>query len=364
MIILPPRPGLLDIAPYKGGESRLPGRSQVIKLSSNESAWGPSTLAVEAIAAALPDAHRYPDGHCTALRAALAARENLDADRIVCGAGSDELIALLARAYAGPGDEVLYTEHGFLIYPIAALSVGAKPVKAPERNLKADVDALLAAVTERTRIVFIANPNNPTGSYLAAAELTALRDGLPDGVLLVIDAAYAEFVGHDDYDQGFGLVERGNTVVTRTFSKVYGLGGVRLGWGYCPPAIADILNRLRLPFNVSNLAQAAGIAALADHAFLDRAVRHNAAARAWLTERLRALGLRVADSAGNFVLVRFPDEPSRTAVDADAHLKANGIIARRVAAYGLPGCLRISIGLMPELEQVAGALAAFMERPG
>lgn len=361
MNALSPRPGILDIRAYVGGESVIPGRDRVIKLASNENAFGPSPRAAEAIQAALPKLHRYPDGHCQALRRAIADHEGLDPERLVCGAGSDDIITLLVRAYAGPGDTVLYTQHGFLIYPIASQGVGALPIAVAEQNLTADVDALLAAVDQRTRIVFIANPNNPTGSYLPAAEMKRLADGLPDNVLLVIDAAYAEFVGRDDYTDGRELVDRGNVVVTRTFSKIYGLGGVRLGWGYCPPAIADILNRLRNPFNVSSLAQVAGLAALSDRAFIDRARTHNARWRDWLSAELRRLGLVVPDSVANFILARFPDTPGKDAPSADAFLKSRGIIVRRVAAYGLPDCLRISIGLEDEMQAVVAALGEFLE---
>ena len=360
MTPLVPRPGILDIRPYVGGEATIPGHDKVIKLASNENAFGPSPLAVEAMQAALPTAHRYPDGGCTRLRRAIADREGLDPAQLVCGAGSDDIIQLLARAYAGPGDEVLYSEHGFLIYPIAARSVGARPVAVAERELAADVDALLAHVTPRTRIVFLANPNNPTGSCLPAAEMARLRGRLPANVLLVVDAAYAEFVDRADYTTGVELVEEGNVVVTRTFSKIHGLGGVRVGWGFCPPAVAAVLDRLRGPFNVSSIGQAAALAALADTAFVERSAAHNARWRRWLTEELRGLGLGVPDSAGNFVLARFPSTGGRDAAAADAHLKAAGIIVRRVAAYGLPDCLRISIGCEDEVRAVAAALGEFL----
>jgi histidinol-phosphate aminotransferase len=361
MTALLPRPGILDIRPYVGGESAIAGRDKVIKLASNENAFGPCPAAVDAIRAALPAAHRYPDGGCVALRMAIARAEAIAPEQIICGAGSDDLIYLLCRAYAGPGDEVLYTEHGFLIYAIAAQGVGARPVKVPERNLTADVDALLAAIGERTRIVFIANPNNPTGSYLPRGELERLADALPAGVLLVIDAAYAEYVDRDDYVSGQHLIDRGNVVVTRTFSKIHGLGGVRLGWGYCPPAVADVLNRLRNPFNVSSLAQAAGLAALADRDFVAQTRAHNSRWRRWFAEEVRRLGLSVPESVANFVLVRFPPEAGRDAISADAYLKSEGIIARRVAAYGLPDCLRISIGREDEMRTAAAALAGFLD---
>lgn len=356
-----PRPGILDIAPYVGGESTIPGLNRVIKLASNESAFGPSPRAIEALREAAAGAHRYPDGTCRALRHAIGAAFSLDPERIVCGAGSDELFGLLARAYAGPGDEVLHTRHGFAMFPIVAQAVGATPVVA-ECQLTADVDALLAAVTPATRLCFLANPNNPTGTYLPAAEIARLRAGLPDHVLLVLDGAYAEFIDADDYSAGIELVEAtGTVVVTRTFSKIYGLGGIRLGWGWCPPVVADVLNRLRMPFNVSGAAQAAGVAALSDHAFVEQARTHNAAWRRWTTDAVRALGFEVPESFGNFVLVRFPDVPGRDAPAADAYLRSRGIIARRMTSYHLPDRLRISIGLESEMRACVSALADFAE---
>jgi histidinol-phosphate aminotransferase len=356
-----PRPGLLDIAPYVGGESAIPGIAKPIKLASNEGALGPSPRAVEAVAAAAAAMHRYPDGGCGALRRALGQAFDLDPARIVCGAGSDELFGLLARAYAGPGDEVLHTEHGFSMYPIVARAVGATPVAAPETERTADVDALLAHVGRRTRLVFLANPNNPTATYLPLPALERLVDALPADVVVVLDAAYAEFVDRPDYDAGFGLVERtGRVVVTRTFSKIYGLGGLRLGWAYCPAPIADVLNRLRMPFNVSSLAQAGGLAALQDQAFVEAARIHNAHWRQWTTQRLRALGLDVPDSVCNFVVVAFPDVPGRDAACADAFLKSRGLIARRMGGYRLPNTLRVSIGLEDEMRALVGALADFV----
>ena len=361
MSVLVPRPGVMAITPYVGGESAIPGVNRVIKLASNESALGAPPAAVEAIKAAAASAYRYPDGGATALRAALGRLHGLDPARIVCGAGSDELIGLLARAYAGAGDEVLYTEHGFLMYPIAAHTAGAKPVAVPETNLTADVDALLAAVTERTRILFLANPNNPTGTWLARDDLWRLRRGLPAHVLLVIDAAYAEYLDADGYEWGGALVNDPKpTVVTRTFSKIYGLGGLRLGWAYCPETIADVLNRVRNPFNVASVAQDAGLAALADQEFVARARAHNARWRAWTADALRGLGLDVPEGEGNFVLVRFPATAGRDAAAADAYLKGRGIIARRMAGYRLPDALRITIGREDEMRACVEALAAFV----
>jgi histidinol-phosphate aminotransferase len=358
-----PRPGILDIAPYVGGESRIVGVERPIRLASNESALGPSAKAKAAFAALAAEIHRYPEGSAAVLRDALARHHGLDPARIVCGAGSDELIALLLRCYAGPGDEVLYSRHGFLMYPIGALSVGATPVAAPERALTADVDALLERVSPRTRLVFIANPNNPTGTYLSAAELARLHAGLPPHVVLAIDAAYAEFVNRNDYEPGIRLVDRAaNVVMLRTFSKIYALAGLRLGWAYCPPAIADVLNRVRGPFNVSTPALAAGVAAIEDVDALHRARAHNDQWQPWFSRRLEALGLPLTPSVANFVLPRFPDEPGRDAEAAFAFLHSRGILTRKMAAYGLPQYLRITIGTGEEMERVAAVLGEFLGR--
>ena len=355
-----PRPGILDIAPYKGGDSSIEGVERVIKLASNEGALGPSPLAVDAIKAAAGDVHRYPDGHCTALRQAIAERYELDPARLVFGAGSDELLSLICQAYAGEGDEVLYSAHGFLMYGISAKAAGATPVTAPETNLTADVDNLLAAVTERTKILFLANPNNPTGTWLPRAEVERLRDGLRDDILLVLDSAYAEYMDDERYSAGVELVESTpNTVMTRTFSKIYALGGVRLGWAYAPEDVIGVINRVRGPFNVNTPAQAAGLAAFHDREFLDRSRRHNATWRSWTEQQVRGLGCEVPQSAANFVLVRFPGPAEAEA--ADGFLRARGIIVRRMAAYGLPDSLRVSIGLEDEMRTFVDALAAFRE---
>jgi len=358
---LVPRPGILDISPYVGGEAKVAGIQRPIRLASNESALGPSTKAIAAYRALAGEIHRYPDGNAEELREALGQCHGVDPARIVCGAGSDELIALLLRCYAGPGDEVLYSRHGFLMYPINALAAGATPIAAPERELTTDVDAVLARVTERTRVVFIANPNNPTGTYLGAGEMARLHAGLPPSVLLAIDAAYAEFVNRNDYEAGIALVNRAeNVVMLRTFSKIYALAGLRLGWAYCPPAIADVLNRVRGPFNVSVAAQAAGIAAVGDVEALNGARVHNDQWLPWLSERLARLGLLLTPSVANFVLARFPDDPRRNADAAFAFLQSRGILTRKMGAYGLPHHLRITIGTGPEMESVATALVEFM----
>jgi histidinol-phosphate aminotransferase len=358
---LVPRPGILEITPYVGGEAKAPGIQRPIRLASNESALGPSSKAMAAYSALAADIHRYPDGNAQELRDALGRHHGLDSERIVCGAGSDELITLLLRCYAGPGDEVLYSRHGFLMYPINALAVGGRPVAAPERDLTVDVDALLARVTERTRIVFIANPNNPTGTYLGAQEIARLHAGLPSSVLLAIDAAYAEFVNRNDYEPGIALVNRAeNVVMLRTFSKIYALAGLRLGWAYCPPAIADLLNRVRSPFNVGAAAQAAGIAAVEDIEALNRARAHNERWLPWFSERLAALGLSLTPSVANFVLARFPDAPQKNADAACTFLQSRGILTRKMGAYGLPQYLRITIGTGLEMQTVANALGEFM----
>src|SRR6185436_15264496 len=280
---LSPRPGVLDIAPYVPGTSALPGAHPVIKLSSNETPFGPSPRAVDAYLAAAKSLSRYPDGSARPLRDAIAKLYGLDPARIVCGAGSDELLNLIASAYLGPGDGAIYCRHGFLVYKIAILGRGATPVVAPETDLTSDVDAILACVSERTRVVFIANPNNPTGTYLAFDEVKRLRAGLPDEVLLVLDAAYAEYVRKNDYEAGVELVATThNTVMTRTFSKIYGLASLRIGWAYCPEAIASVLNRLRGPFNISAPAIAAGVAAIEDRAHEEAAAQHNERWAPWL----------------------------------------------------------------------------------
>ncbi len=358
-----PQAGILEIAAYVAGESATESGAPVIKLSSNEGAFGPSPAAAAAYMEISEQLHRYPDGGCTELRRAIAETHGLNADRIVCGAGSDEIISMLCSAYAGVGDEVLYSEYGFLMYPISARAAGATPVTAPERELTADVDALLAAVTDRTRIVFLANPNNPTGTFLGGDELARLHGGLPDRALLVIDAAYAEYVGDEGYSDGLELVEKyDNVVMTRTFSKIHGLGGMRLGWGYCPTAVADVLNRVRGPFNVSAAAQAAGVAAIGDTAFTAKVRAHNDRWLAWTRDRLRDVGLSVPDGVGNFLLACFADDAKHGAADADVFLKRDGIIVRRLDAYGLPHCLRITIGLENEMRAVVDSLSRFTGR--
>jgi histidinol-phosphate aminotransferase len=352
----------MDIPIYEGGKSRIAGVSRVIKLSSNEAALGPSPKAVAAYGDGSAKLHRYPAGDSAELRAAIAEVERIDAARIICGQGSDEILCLLCRAYAGPGDEVIHTAHAFAIYRIYALSVGATPIAVAERNLTTDVDAILKAVTPATRVVFLANPNNPTGTYISAAEVERLRAGLRPDILLVLDAAYCEFMDVADYDSGMALAATADNVfVTRTFSKIHGLAALRIGWGYGHAAIIATLERLRAPFNVSAPAQAAAAAAIRDRAHFAKSVAHNAKWRAVMVQRLCGLGLDLPFASANFVLPRFDGVGGRTAAAADAFLQAKGIIARRVESYGLPQHLRITIGADDENEAVLNALTEFME---
>src|ERR1700722_12440328 len=297
-----PKPGILEILPYIAGRGPEPGGPPAIKLSSNESALGPSPFAVAAYEAAAPEISVYPEGSARFLREAIADAHGLDPARIVCGNGSEELIALLARIYLSPGDEVVFTRYAFLVYRIAALSSSARPVVVDEKNLYADVDIILGAITPRTRIVYLANPNNPTGTCLSWAEIRRLHEGLPDTVLLVLDAAYAEYVQRDDYEPGTELVSRfDNVVMTRTFSKIYALAGLRVGWVFCPPAVADALNRLRGAFNISVPAQRAAVAALRDGDHVARSLAHNTEWKNWLTQTIRSTGITVGESEGNFL---------------------------------------------------------------
>ena len=357
------RPGILSIEAYVPGESKVAAGLKPAKLSSNETPLGPSPKAIAAYRTGADALERYPDGAAMALRTAIAAAYGLNADRIVCGAGSDEILQLIARAYLGPGDEAIFTEHGFLVYRIAILACGATPVVAPERDFHTDVGAILSRVTAATKVVFIANPNNPTGTYIPIEEVRRLRAGLPDHVLLVLDAAYCEYVRRNDYEAGLELVATThNTIMARTFSKIHGLASLRLGWGYGPPEVIDVLNRIRGPFNVSAPAIAAGIAAIEDAGHQQAAVAHNDRWLPQMTAALTRLGLTVTPSVCNFVLVHFPATAGRGAVEADAFLKARGILVRRVTAYGLPHALRITLGTAEENDRVTAALSDFLGR--
>lgn len=359
------KPWIAAIEAYVPGKAKLDGIAEPVKLSSNENPMGPSPKAVAAMAAAAGAMHRYPDGASAALRDAIAAQHGLEPERIVCGTGSDELLQLLSLAYAGPGDEVLFVRHGFMVYPIAARRAGAEPVAAPDRDYAADVDALLAAVTPRTRLLYLANPNNPTGTLIRGAEVRRLHAALRRDVVLVLDAAYAEYIDDPDYEDGFALARaHDNIIVTRTFSKIYGLAGERVGWGYGAPAIIDALNRIRGPFNVPSAGAAGAIAAIGDQDWVAKCRDHNTRWRSWLTNEVLALGnagLRAVPSAANFVMIEFPEAGPLTAEAANAHLMREGFLVRWLPAQGLGRCLRISIGTEDETRGVAASLRRFVE---
>jgi histidinol-phosphate aminotransferase len=359
-MVLTAKPEIFTINPYKPGLSKAKGNARIIKLSSNESPLGASPKAIEAYVGAQASLFRYPDGGATILREAIAGVYGFDANRIICGAGSDELISCICHAYAGPGDEVLYTQYGFLMYPIYTKIAGATPVAAQEKGLRTDVDALLAAVTDKTKIVFIANPNNPTGSYITKDELYRLRKSLPENILLVIDDAYAEYVSNPDYTSGAEIVDiADNTVMMRTFSKIHGLASLRIGWVYCPEPVVDVLNRVRGPFNVSGPAIYSAAAAIKDIEFTKKAKQHNDLWLPWLTKKMENSGLFVYPSVGNFILVEFP-EGGKNANAANDYLMDKGIIGRKVDSYGLPKCLRFTIGLEEENNLLSKAIEEFM----
>ncbi len=363
---MPPRPrsSVMEISPYVPGRAGNGKSGRVIKMSSNETPLGTNPAVVEAIRAVAEGVSRYPEPSSAALREALGAAHGIDPARIVCGNGSDELLTLLAIAYAESGDEVLYAQHGFLVYSIAARTAGAVPVRAPETDLTVNVDAMIEHATERTRVCFVANPNNPTGTVLRSEDLRRLRRGLPESCLLVIDSAYAEYVAMADYEDGRAMVDDGeNVVMTRTFSKIYGLAGLRLGWAYCPPAVTDALNRIRGPFNVDVCAQAAGLASLENPSFVGQARAHNARWRPWLEQALSNLGLEIRPGVANFVLATFPEEGPHTAAAAYEHLMGKGILPRRVAEYDLPCSLRFTVGLEKENQQAAAEVARFLGQP-
>ncbi len=357
-----PNPGVMDIMAYVPGRESAPGAFKVYKLSSNETPLGASPAAVEAARRVLEHPETYPDGQSAALREAIAAAHGLNAANIVCTNGSDEALGLLAQTYLGPGDEGVFTEHGFLVYRIYIQAAGAVPVVVKEKDERADVDAILAAVTEKTRIVFLANPNNPTGTYIPFEEVRRLHAGLPKHVLLVLDAAYAEYVRRNDYEAGVELVAASeNVVMTRTFSKIHGLAGLRIGWVYAPAHILDALNRVRGPFNVNAVAIAAGAAAVADKAHVEKAAEHNNRWLAGVSDELTRLGLRVTPSVGNFVLIHF-DGSGKSAAEADEFLIARGFILRRVGGYGFPNALRMTIGTEEANRGVVAALKELLGR--
>lgn len=360
-----PRPGILGIAAYVPGRSKAAPGVKLHKLSSNETPLGPSPQAVAAYRAAADTLAFYPDGAATKLREAIGRAFGLDPARIVCGTGSDELLNLLAQAYLASGDEAIHTKHGFLVYNNATLSAGGKPVVVAERDYTANVDAIIAAATPRTRVVFLANPNNPTGTYVPFSDVRRLHAALPGRALLVLDAAYAEYVRRNDYESGIELVATSdNVVMTRTFSKIHGLAALRLGWMYAPAHVVDAVNRTRGPFNVNGPAIAAGVAAIGDTAHIERSVEHNARWLTWLTDEIGKLGLAVTPSAANFILIHFPGERGKTAKDADDFLMKRGLVLRRLEPYHLPGALRMSVGTEEANRLAVGALKEFLNGAG
>lgn len=357
-----PRDGILDIRPYKPGAADAPGIENPVKLSSNENALGCSDKAAEAFRNASGNLHIYPDGGATLLRETIAREEGLNADNIVCGCGSDELLQLLGRAYLNPGDKVVQSQYGFLVYRLVAMQSGCEIVSAPETGYRTDIDALIETAGDDAKIVFLANPNNPTGTYVSDAEIRRLREALPPTTLLVIDAAYAEFVREADYTAGLELArERDDVIVTRTFSKIHGLAAVRLGWAYGDKSIIDVLNRVRGPFNVNLPAIEAGTAAIQDRDFMTRSADHNQEWVAFLRQQIGGLGLEVTPSVCNFVLVHFPADGEKTAEAADKYLTARGLIVRGVQPYGLPNALRVTVGKEAENRAVVDALTEFMK---
>jgi histidinol-phosphate aminotransferase len=353
-----PHPSILDIKPYVGGEASA-NATRLYRLASNENPLGPSSKAMEAYRALAGELHRYPDGAALALREAIGATFGLDHDRIVCGAGSDELLGLLIKSYAGKGDEVVHSRHGFLMYPIQARIAGAVPVAAREVDFRTSPDAVIASITERTKVVVLANPNNPTGSYLTIGEMRALHARIPPHVLLIIDSAYAEYCEGADYSAGVDLVDEfDNVVMTRTFSKLYGLAALRIGWAYGPAHVVDVINRVRDPFNVNAAAIAAGVAALGDREHLAASLELNNRMRPWLAARMEELGYTAYPSLGNFLLVSFPPH---NAEEVRLSLKQRGVLVRQMGAYGLADCLRITIGTEEDMQALVDGVRRFQQ---
>ncbi|MEM9966261.1 MAG: histidinol-phosphate transaminase [Asticcacaulis sp.] len=353
-----PKSGILDIAAYVGGKSKIEGVAEPVKLSSNENAFGCSAKALAAYDEARTKLFRYPDGHANPLRDAVAAYHDLEANRLVFGNGSDEVFALLNQTYLEAGDNIVTGEHGFLAYRISALACQADVKLAPEPAQRVEIDRLLAEVDDKTKIVYVSNPANPTGTWNTPEELSELRERLPSHILLVVDEAYAEFVDEPTWETAFPLARHSeNIVVTRTFSKIHGLAGLRIGFGYAPLSVIEAIERIRLPFNANLPAQYAAIAALSDQAHIDASKAQVVNWRPRFYQAVRALGYRIEVSAGNFVLIQFKDEAQ--AIRANEHLMTKGFIVRHVANYGLPHCLRVTVGKDAENEGLLAALGTF-----
>ena len=358
MLAPAPKPWIMNIAPYVPGRATTDDGRKAAKLSSNENPLGTSPQAKDAFRAAANDLERYPDASGAIVREAIAAKYGLDPARVIYGNGSDEILHLAAGAFAGPGDEVIFVRYGFAVYEIAARRVGAEPVVAPDRDYATDVDDILACVTERTRLVYVANPNNPTGTFVARAEIARLHAGLPPHVLLVLDHAYAEYLDAADDDGGLDLARIApNVLVTHTFSKIYGLAAERIGWGYASAEIVQAMHRIRLPFNMTIAGQQAAVAALADEAFVAHSKTHNETWRAWFAEQIAGLGnagIRAVPSKANFLLVLF--EGRLTAEQAYKGLMDAGYITRWLPGQKLGHGLRITIGTEAEMRGLTEAL--------
>jgi histidinol-phosphate aminotransferase len=358
-----PKPGLMDIHAYVPGKAKAEGIAEPMKLSANENALGSSSKAREAYAQAIQQLHMYPDPGAAIVRKAIAERYKLEPERLIFGCGSDEVFQILNQAYLEPGDNIVQGAHGFAAFAIGAKACQAEVRMAPEPGYRIDVDEMLACVDERTRIVFLANPGNPTGTWIPFSEVRRLHEALPPSVVLVLDGAYGEFALDPTFDDGLELARRStNIVVTHTFSKLHGLAGLRIGWGYAPPEIVAAYDRIRPPFNTSIPAQVAAVAALGDEEFQQASIALTEQWRPWLAQQLGGLGLEaVGPSAANFVLVGFPKTPGRTATEAEAFLTSRGILVRGVAGYGLPDHLRMTIGLEAQNRALVDALADFMQ---
>ncbi len=359
MVSLTPVPSVMKLAPYVQGQSSIAGVRSPIKLSSNESSHGPSPLALQAYQARSAHINRYPDGSQRKLREAIAKVHGLDVGRIVCGNGSEELILLTVRAYLCPGDEALLSENGFIMANIHAIAQGAEVIIVPEKDYRVDVDAMLERVTAKTRFCTIANPNNPTGTYISEPEMRRLHSGLPGNCLLLIDNAYAEYVDQKDFATGSALVEEfENVVMTRTFSKIYGLAGLRIGWAYCPTEVISVLQHIRTPFNTNGPALAAAEAAMLDQEFTQRIKQHNASLLRRISSELTRLGIEVIPSVTNFYLLRFDPESGKSGTEAAAFLQSQGIIPRPAGRSDV--FLRITVGLDKENDAVIDALTEYM----
>ena len=353
-----PKPGILSIPKYVGGKNRSDGFDQPIKLSANENPYGPSPRAIKAFLSAKGSLGVYPDGDHSDLRKAIAEVMVIDSDKIICGAGSDEILHFLCQCYAGQDDEVIYTEHGFAMYRISALAVGAKPIEVLENNRHADIPAIIKACNNKTKLIFLANPNNPTGTFIEPDEINKLAKSIPDHTLLVIDGAYAEYI--KDFDSGLRLAEeRDNVFITRTFSKIYGLGSLRVGWGYGPKNVIDALKRVKGPFNLSTAAQVAATAAIRDTEYVHKCREDNLRLREYLSLELKKINIHSDRSFANFLLLQFFD--SNVANSADKYLNKNAIIVRNVSNYKLESYLRISVGTSNDCKKVIEILKNFQE---